>query len=422
MTPEGFSEQALVEKPTLAFLSQLGYEVIDAYTEQFGADHVASGAPGRDDRSQVVLHHRLRPKLAELNPELPSQAIQQAVDALTEDRSAMDRVRANQSVWRLLRDGAKVTFTADNGSRETETVRFVDWADPAANDFLAVSQFWVVGTLHTRRTDIVCFVNGIPLVLIELKASHKTVEAAYKNNVRDYRDTIPQLFTPNGLVILSNGSETKVGSTFAPWERFGEWKKIADEAELGVVSLETALRGLCEPARLLDAVENFVAYLERPGGLIKVLAQNHQVLGVNAAIRALRDERTREGKLGVFWHTQGSGKSLSMAVHASPVIARRLRALGDRLLPRHCGQEGRAADWPEWSAPAGRGSLRSGTRPGERGGGREVRGRGSRALQTAEALCRTRTGDPFLTHGTGRRRRRRSLPALRCNAAPPRPD
>jgi type I restriction enzyme R subunit len=170
----------------------------------------------------------------------------------------MDRVRANQAVWKLLRDGAKVAFSGDDGDRATGTVRFIDWATPANNDFLAVNQFWVVGPLHTRRCDVVCFVNGIPLVLFELKASHKTIEHAYSKNLRDYRDTIPQVFTPNALIILSNGSETKVGSTYAPWERFGEWKRIDDESEAGIVSLETAIRGLCEPRRLLDTVENFV--------------------------------------------------------------------------------------------------------------------------------------------------------------------
>ncbi|MDQ3676132.1 MAG: HsdR family type I site-specific deoxyribonuclease, partial [Actinomycetota bacterium] len=217
---------------------------------------------------------------------------------------------------------SKVTFTGDDDERTTETVRFVDWSTPQYNDFVAVSQFWVVGPLHTRRCDIVCFVNGIPFVLIELKASHKLIEHAYSKNLRDYRDTIPQLFAANAFVVLSNGSETKVGATFAPWERFGEWKRVADEQEPGVVSLETAIRGLCDPARLLDVVENFVAYVERPGGLVKILAQNHQVLGVNAAMRALRDERTREGRLGVFWHTQGSGKSLSMLFFTQKVLRR----------------------------------------------------------------------------------------------------
>lgn len=322
MTPEAFSELGLVEKPTLGLLESLGYEAVDAYTEVYGPNSPATGNPGRNDRSEVILRYRLRPKLALLNPSLPAPALDQAVEELALDRSAMDRVRASQAMWTLLRDGAKVTFTGDDGGRETETVRFVDWRDPSANDFLAVSQLWITGPLHTRRTDIVCFVNGIPFVLLELKASHKSAKEAYDKNLTDYRDTIPQLFTPNGLVILSTGSETKVGATFAPWERFGDWKKVADEEEVGVVSLETAIRGLCEPARLLDAVENFVAYLERPGGLIKVLGQNHQALGVNAAIRALRDERTREGKLGVFWHTQGSGKSLSMLFFTQKVLRR----------------------------------------------------------------------------------------------------
>lgn len=322
MTPSDFSEQELVEKPALELLEGLGFEVIEAYSEQFGADHVANGAPGRDNRAEVMLRHRLRPKLGELNPELPAVAIEAAAEELMLDRSAMDPVRANRAVWKLLRDGAKVTFPAENGRRVTATVNFVDWTDPASNDFLAVNQFWVVGPLYTRRCDVVCFVNGIPLALFELKASHKSIEHAYSSNLRDYRDTIPQLFTPNALVILSNGSETKVGSTFAPWERFGEWKRIDDESEPGIVSLETAIRGVCDPVRLLDLVENFIAYQERPGGLRKLLAQNHQVLGVNAAIRALRDQRTRAGRLGVFWHTQGSGKSLSMLFFTQKVLRR----------------------------------------------------------------------------------------------------
>jgi type I restriction enzyme R subunit len=320
VTPKDFSEQHLVEDPALELLNELGYQVINAYNEVLGPDGVVKGAPGRDNQSQVILRHRLRPKLAELNPDLPSQAVDTALDVLIDERSAMDRVRANQAVWKLLRDGTKVTFATEDGGRATETVKVIDWSAPEKNDFLAVNQFWVVGPLHTRRCDVVGFVNGIPLVLFELKASHKLIEHAYSKNLRDYRDTIPQLFTPNGLVILSNGSETRVGSTFAPWERFGEWKRIDDESEPGIVSLETAIRGLCEPARLLDAVENFVAYLERPGGLVKVLAQNHQLLGVNAAMDKLREARTSEGRLGVFWHTQGSGKSLSMLFFTQKVL------------------------------------------------------------------------------------------------------
>lgn len=319
--PKGYSEQGLVEGPTLDLLKQLGFEIVDAYAEAYGPDSPAAGHPGRDDRSQVVLPHRLRPKLRELNPDLPDAALDLAVEQLLADRTAMDRVRASQAVWRLLRDGVKATFTDDDG-RRTETVRIIDWTDTSANEFLAVAQLWITGPLHTRRTDVVCFVNGIPLVLLELKASHKTAREGYEKNVRDYRDTIPHLFTPNGFVLVSTGSEARVGASFASWERFGEWKKVAEEEDCGLVPLETALRGLCEPARLLDTIENFVAYLERPGGLVKALAQNHQVLGVNATIRALQDERTREGRLGVFWHTQGSGKSLSMLFFTEKVLRR----------------------------------------------------------------------------------------------------
>lgn len=322
MSPSGFSEDALVEKPAVALLESLGYEVADGFNELLGEEHLGAGGLGRDDQSQVILHHRLRPKLVELNPEIPPSALEQAIDEVTLDRSSMEPTRANRAVWELLRDGAKVTFTNDAGERVTETVRYVDWWDSDHNDHLAVTQFWVVGPLHKRRCDIVCFVNGIPLVLFELKASHKNVEQAYLANLRDYRDTIPQLFVPNAIVILSNGSETKVGSTFAPWERFGEWKRIDDESEPGVISLETAIRGVCAPTRLKDLVENFIAYLERPGGLIKVLAQNHQMLGVNAAMEAVQTAKSRDGRLGVFWHTQGSGKSLSMLFFTQKVLRR----------------------------------------------------------------------------------------------------
>jgi type I restriction enzyme R subunit len=317
VNPRNYSEDEVVERPTMEMLGALGYELVDGLGEKLGAEGL-----GRDDQSQVVLRHRLRPKLVELNPDLPEAAIEGAVEDLMRDRSTLGPTQASRAVYGLLRNGVKVAFTDDSGERAEETVRVVDWEAPEHNEFLAVSQLWVIGPLHTRRCDIVCFVNGIPLALMELKASHKSVEQAYRKNLSDYRDTIPQLFIPNAFVLLSNGSETRVGATFADWKRFGEWKRIDDESEPGVVSLETALRALLEPARMLDMVENFVAYLERPGGLIKVLAQNHQVLGVNAAMRALADPQTRGGKLGVFWHTQGSGKSLSMLFFTQKVLRR----------------------------------------------------------------------------------------------------
>ena len=239
MSPKDFSEAGLVEKPTLERLGQLGYEVAYGYTEQFGAEHVQRGGIGRDDQSQVVLRHRLRPKLTELNPDLPDAALDAALEELTRDRSAMDPTRANHEVWLLLRDGAKVTVADDEDTRVTETVAFVDWRTPANNAFLAVSQLWVVGPLHTRRTDIVCFVNGIPFVLLELKASHKSIEHAYRKNLRDYRDTVPSSSSPTRSCSSrtarrrgsgrpsrrGNASASGSGSTTRPKQASSRWRQ-----------------------------------------------------------------------------------------------------------------------------------------------------------------------------------------------------
>src|ERR1019366_7107777 len=192
---------------------------------------------------------------------------------------------------------------------------------PGNNDCLAASQVWIAGDLHRRRADTILFVNGIPLVLAEFKEPNRPVRAAYDENLSDYYDTIPQLFWPNGFVILSNGSEAKVGATYAPWGFFGDWKIIDADGTRGVVALETAIRGTCAHDRLLDLIENFVAYMERPRGLVKSFARNHQVLGVNASIESLvRIRAAGDKRLGVFWHTQGSGKSLSMLWFTQKVL------------------------------------------------------------------------------------------------------
>lgn len=303
----GLTEDALVEQPALRLLRDLGWEVATGFDEILGP----GGTLGRDSQAEVVLVHRLRDALRSINLGVPDEAIETAIERLIENRSAMDRARANREVYRLLRDGTKVE-TEVNGKRETVTVRYIHWDHADANDWLAVSQLWVTGEMYKRRADVVLFVNGIPLVFIELKVSHKNFRHAYDDNLRDYRDTIGHIFWFNAFVILSNGSDTKVGSTYAPWDHFAEWKKINSEGEMGVVSLETALRGTCDRYRLLDLVENFVTYTERPGGLVKAVAKNHQYLGVNNAIEALHmAQADKSSRLGVFWHTQGSGKSLS---------------------------------------------------------------------------------------------------------------
>ncbi len=181
------------------------------------------------------------------------------------------------------------------GHKRTVTVRFVDWDDLSANDWLAVRQFTVTGELYKTRADIVGFVNGIPLVFVELKAPQVDHQHAYDDNLTHYRDSIPQLFWFNGVTILSNGADTKVGSFSAPWDHFGEWKRVSSEDDPPSTSIETAIRGVCDPARLLDLVENFTLFQEVPGGLIKILAKNHQVLGVNNALDSLRGHRGQPG-------------------------------------------------------------------------------------------------------------------------------
>jgi len=233
----------------------------------------------------------------------------------------MSMAAANREIYHLLKSGVRVPVPDPEGDGETvEVVRVIDWDNPYNNDFFLCSQFWVTGEMYTRRADLVGFVNGLPLVFIELKAAHRRLETAFTRNLRDYKDTIPQLFWPNGLIILSNGSQSRVGSVTAGWEHFAGWKRVGSEDEAGRVSLETMLRGVCEPARLLDLVENFSLFQEAPGGLIKLISKNHQYLGVDNALEALVNIRRREGKLGVFWHTQGSGKSVSMIFFAQKVL------------------------------------------------------------------------------------------------------
>jgi type I restriction enzyme R subunit len=311
-----YSEDAL-ELATLGVLESLGWEVANGYSEGKSPTEIT----GRENLGEVLLPVRLVESLRRLNPGLAEEAIERAVEVLAEDRSVMTLARGNKDFYRLLKDGVKVPVDDEEGGEAIETVRVIDWAVSEANDFYAVRQLWVSGPEgYKRRTDVVGFVNGIPLVLLELKASHKNLETGYSGNISDYKDTVTQLFWPNALVIVSNGSDARVGSVSAFWEHFSEWKKINSEGEMGVVSLETMVKGVCEPNRLLDLVENFTVFQEMRGGLVKMVAKNHQYLGVNNAIEALHDIEGRQGRLGVFWHTQGSGKSLSMLFFTQKVL------------------------------------------------------------------------------------------------------
>ena len=316
MSPIAYTEDSLIEQPSIDLLDQLGWETYDAFGEFDGG----VSPLGRETKGEVVLAARLRAALEKLNPETPPEAIAQAIEELTRDRSRMSLVAANREIYDLLKNGVRARIADSDGGEGIEPVRIIDWDEPYNNDFLLCSQFWITGEMHTRRADLVGFVNGLPLLFIELKAMHRRLESAYNDNYTDYKDTIPHLLWYNGLVILSNGSESRLGSISAGWEHFAEWKKVESEAEKGRISLETMLRGTCEPCRFLDLVENFTLFMDAPRGQIKIVAKNHQYLGVNNALAALSEIKQRQGRLGVFWHTQGSGKSISMIFFAQKVL------------------------------------------------------------------------------------------------------
>jgi type I restriction enzyme R subunit len=311
-----YSEYSLVERAAIEVFKKLDYSHINCLYEEFGP----KGTLGRETKSEVVLVSRLRAALLQLNQQLTPETIVLAVEELTRDRSSLHPVGANREIYQKLRDGVKVTCKSPEGKTETETVKVIDFAQPKQNDFLLVSQFWITGEVYTRRADLIGFVNGLPLIFIELKATHKRLEDAYSNNLSDYKMTIPQLFWYNAFIILSNGSESKIGTISAGWEHFYEWKKIGSEGEEGMVSLDTILQGTCDQVRFFDIVENFLLYLDMGGSFIKVLACNHQYLGVNNAIRSFEKIRDNQGKLGVFWHTQGSGKSFSMIFFSQKIL------------------------------------------------------------------------------------------------------
>lgn len=311
-----YTEDALIEKPAIELFQHLEWKHVNAFHEKFGSD----GTLGRRTEREVVLQRELISALKQLNPCVVDQTITDATEVLLGDRSAMSAERANQDIYRLLKDGIKVSTKQADGLQETETIRVIDWEHPENNDFLLVSQFWVAGDLYRRRCDLVGFVNGIPLLFIELKAVQKRLKTAYDENLRDYRATIPKLFWYNGLIILSNGRESRVGSTTAGWEHFSEWKKVADESEPNQLSLEATIRGTSTKTALLDIVENFTIFKEARGGLIKLVAKYHQYLGVNRAVEAVKNLESNKGRLGVFWHTQGSGKSLSMLCFSQKVL------------------------------------------------------------------------------------------------------
>ena len=373
------SEDRLVQATVAEHLEQvLGWDGIYAWNEEsFGS----GGTLGRADAKQAVLIRDLRAALERLNPDLPSSTIDDAMRALTVYDVSRSLVQHNRDFYRLVRGGVPVEYRNAWGRRKSARVQVIDFDNAlGSNRFLAVRELKLTGVRtpnYNRRADLVCFVNGLPLVFIELKAVYRNIREGFDNNLSDYMDenVIARAFHHNAFLIVSNGDRARYGSITSEWGHFAEWKRLA-EADRGNLEAEVLLNGMLAHDRLLDIVENFILFDEsKPGATRKVVARNHQVLGVNRAVASVSRQESLKlefppgrrlkqrivelplesrapakyvpapgrvaeaatpyvprgpvniiershpdlGRLGVFWHTQGSGKSYSMAFFAEKV-------------------------------------------------------------------------------------------------------
>ncbi len=311
-----YSENILVQESAGHLLeTELGWRVAFAYnTEVLGEN----GTFGRRSYQEILLSRYFRNALQRLNPWINDLQIAEAERLMTSRLSTASLLQINEEKYGYIRDGIPVTVKRPDGKTETKRAAVIDFQNPDANEFLAIKELKIHGDLYRRRTDIVGFVNGIPLLFVELKKPTVDVYNAYTDNYRDYQDTIPQLFYYNAFLMLSNGLDAKVGTLGSKYEFFHEWKRL-EEKDSGTVSLATMLRGICKKENFLDLLENFILFDHSGGKTVKILARNHQYLGVNEAMRAYEARKLNDGKLGVFWHTQGSGKSYSMVFFAQKI-------------------------------------------------------------------------------------------------------
>lgn len=320
MNANAYSEDQMIQAGTADFFSEhLGWRSIYAFDrEDFGPASLL----GRSHRGEVVLIRELRQALQKLNPKAPSAAIEAAISQLGADDVGKSLCQINEDKHRLLLNGVSVEARDETGRLGTFVLKVIDFKEAGENDFLIVRELWVDG-LQPRRPDLIGFVNGLPLLFIEVKRYDKDVKLGFDKNLSDYKRDIRQLFFFNAFVILSNGHDALFGSITSPWEHFYRWRRLNEadpmppkEAPL----LELLLRGMGSKTALLDIVQNFTVF-DHGGGsaeAAKIIARNHQYLGVNRVVQRLTstDPAVRAevdvGRLGVFWHTQGSGKSYSM--------------------------------------------------------------------------------------------------------------
>lgn len=310
------TEETLVQEVTAEYLlNELKWdESVMGLHERLGRE----GDLGRLSEQEVILTRYLGEKLIELNPGLPEVVYQEALRIVMALPVSTNIIAINKENYVLHKNGVEVSFLNDKGDRVKKRLRLFDFDNYENNHFLLVREFWIKGDIYRRRADLVGFVNGIPLLFMEVKNVHKDIRAAFEQNLADYRDTVPHLFYHNAFIILGNGIDAKIGTVSSQFEHFNDWKRLKED-EPGVVDMETLLKGTCSKANLMDIFENFTLFDQSAGRLVKIVARNHQFLGVSKAIAAVKERQERMGKLGVFWHTQGSGKSYSIVFFAQMV-------------------------------------------------------------------------------------------------------
>ncbi len=311
-----YSENKLVQDSAGNLLqNELQWDVKYAFNQEIlGED----GTLGRKSYREILLKRYVKEALKRLNAWITPVQIDEALNILERRLSTSELIQINEEKYSLIRDGIDVSIKNAKGDISTKKALLIDFNNPDNNYFLAVKELKIHGEIYRRRTDIVGFVNGIPLLFVELKNHNVEVSDAYYKNYTDYLDTIPQLFYYNAFLMVSNGHEAKVGTLESKWDFFHEWKRLKEE-DAGNVELATMLRGICKKENFLDLLENFILFDHSGGKTVKILARNHQYLGVNQAVETYKNRDDLKGKLGVFWHTQGSGKSYSMLFFAQKI-------------------------------------------------------------------------------------------------------
>jgi len=324
--------ESIVEEAALGWFQELGYTVLPG-------PQLAPGEPAaeRESFSEVLLVGRLREAIRQLNSAIPEEALEEALRKLLR-LATPSLLQTNRAFHRLLREGVPVEYPRSDGSIAGDHVRLVDFSAVAANDWLVVNQFSVSDGQHNRRPDLVVFLNGLPLGLIELKNAADegaTIWSAYAQ-LQTYKAEIPSLLSYNAALVVSDGLQARIGSITANQEWFKLWRSIDGEADAPATALEleTLIRGVFAPQRFLDLLQHFIVFEEDPdsGALHKIIAGYHQCHAVNAAVQetvrasglgpAARSLGGRPGdrRAGVVWHTQGSGKSFSMLFYAARIV------------------------------------------------------------------------------------------------------